>query len=279
MNMSRKKHLADELDVYMDRIKNGDNFALLRYGDGEKMLAEGRKIRAQEGWTSEERKTRLGKAIDDSLSLKGENVIFGISCPCCSVDDYVWYRKKLEGKNITFANLFVNCNYPRFLERFREIKRDAVVVANYKGKDNPIGNLNILNYYPIGDDCVNFYENDFDCLVEQIIENFGTVNDLLYVFSAGPLSEPLIMKLYENNPNNCYVDFGSCIDIFIHRKDTRPYTNPKSVYAKRNCWMYDPSISIKKKELNLYGTRIFNKGRDFGYRVINHFNRVIHSTL
>jgi len=51
------------------------------------------------------------------------------------------------------------------------------------------------------------------------------------------MSEPILASLYKNNPNNCYIDFGSSLDRYIHQKDTRPYTNPNSKYGRRNCWL------------------------------------------
>ena len=65
-------------------------------------------------------------------------------------------------------------------------------------------------------------------------------NDILYVISAGPLAEIIISDLYKNNPNNCYIDFGSSIDQFIHNKKTRAYMDETTFYAKRNCAMYNP---------------------------------------
>ncbi|WP_086245085.1 glycosyltransferase family 2 protein [Campylobacter devanensis] len=74
-------------------------------------------------------------------------------------------------------------------------------------------------------------------MIEQIKKDFGNQNNILYVVSAGPMSEVIIAKLYENNKNNCYIDFGSSIDSFIHQKLTRTYMNENSNYAKQNCYM------------------------------------------
>ena len=75
---------------------------------------------------------------------------------------------------------------------------------------------------------------------EQIKADFGDKSDLLFVVSAGPMSEPIIVDLFKNNPNNCYIDFGSSIDMFIHERQTRPYMNPDNKYARSQGWMHAP---------------------------------------
>ena len=239
--MNKMIYLNKSLYSIIERINNGENFTLMRLGDGERSLMLGKPVKAQEGWKAPNKVTALGKALMDSISLDDEKIIYGISCPCCDRESYYWYMTHLNTRNITFANIFVNRNYYPFLKKFEEIRRDAVVIANHAGQNNRIGNLNVLKYYPVGDQCVDQWEQEGKKLIREIIQDFGDRNDLLYVFAAGPLSEPIIAELFRNNPNNCYIDFGSSIDRYIHKKDTRPYTDPYSIFGRRNCRMYDPS--------------------------------------
>lgn len=111
------------------------------------------------------------------------------------------------------------------------------------GGHNNVANLNVLAFYPVGDDCITFWDNEAQTLIERVINDFGHRNNLLYVVSAGPMSEPIIASLYRNNPENCYIDFGSSIDIYIHGQDRRPYTKHGTVYSQRNCWMFDPKTT------------------------------------
>jgi glycosyltransferase involved in cell wall biosynthesis len=78
-------------------------------------------------------------------------------------------------------------------------------------------------------------------MLARIKDEFGSRNNLLYVVSAGPMSGPIIAELFKNNPNNCYVDFGSSIDPYYRKTFTRPYMKEGNMYAERNCWMYDPA--------------------------------------
>ncbi len=238
--MADKIYLDKEFDKFWKKIDNNENFVLLRYGDGERAIMCGEKVHAQEGWESTEYVSELGKALLNTLNDDSERVFYGISCPCCDPKAYYWYYSRIKNMNKTFANLWVNANYQKFITKFDKLKRDAVLIANHNARGKKIGNLNILKHYEIGDDCISFWEQDDPKLIQQIKDEFGSKRDLFYVVSAGPMSEPIIMELFHNNPNNCYIDFGSSIDKYIHNKQTRPYMDSTTPYAKQHCYMDDP---------------------------------------
>lgn len=233
--------MNEEYDKYMSKLKGDSPFVFMRFGDGEKMLIKGEKILSQEGWKAPGHLTKLGRDLLSCLEMNDDNIIFGISCPCCSSADYYWYMSRVKSRQITFANLWINSNYRRFKKDFEELKRDAVVVCNKDGAGKKFGKLNILKQYLIDDDGVGFWEDKGDEFTERICEETKNMKNVLFVFSAGPLSEPIIKRLYESNPYNSYVDFGSAINYLIHDGLTRPFQNDKSEYANRNCWMPDPN--------------------------------------
>lgn len=236
------KTLNKDFDFFWNKILNNENFAFMRNADGELAIMEGRHVAAQEGnWVSPDHVTKLGRDILESLSLSADNVYYAISCPCCDRRAYYWYMTRIANrKNATFANLWINSNFIRFSEEFPKLQRDAVLIANFRAEGKKIGNLNILKHYKISDDCISFWENEAEGMLDQIKKDFGNKNDLLYVVSAGPMSGPIIAALYRNNPDNCYVDFGSSIDPYYREGITRPYMIKGNVYAERNCWMYNP---------------------------------------
>jgi len=241
--VNNKIYLDKEFDKFWQKIENGENFSLLRYGDGERAIMCGEHVKAQEGWESPSHISSLGMALLETLKFNNDNLYYGISCPCCDQKAYYWYSSRILSKNITFANLWVNFNYEKFYNKFSNLKRDAILIANYRAKNHQIGNLNILKHYEIDDDCISFWENNALQMIEEIKKDFGDRNNLLYVVSAGPMSEPIIFELHKNNPNNCYIDFGSSIDKYIHNKETRPYMNITTSYAKQNCWMHNPTLT------------------------------------
>lgn len=236
--------LTDEFNKFWNKIEKGENFAFMRNADGERAIMQGRAVSAQEGnWSSPDYISKLGKDLHQSLMLENNNVYYAISCPCCDPEAYYWYSSRIPNKNRTFANLWINKNYPEFIKRFDKLKRDAVLIANYRAKGHKFGNLNILAHYEINDDCISFWENEAPKMLDRIKEEFGSKNDILYVVSAGPMSGVIIAELYKNNPNNCYVDFGSAVDKYYRENITRPYMIKGNVYAERNCWMDNPKTT------------------------------------
>lgn len=242
MREENKIYLDKEFEKFSGMIEKNENFAFMRNADGERAIMLGRAAAAQEGnWKSPDYVTSLGKAIYESLKLKDKRAFYAISCPCCDRPAYYWYMSRVANpQNVTFANLWINNNYERFKEWFPKIKRDAILIANFRAEGHKIGNLNILKHYKISDDCISFWDKKAPQMLEQIKAEYGSKNDLLYVVSAGPMSGPMIAELFKNNPNNCYIDFGSSIDIYYRGGITRPYMIKGNVYAERNCWMYDP---------------------------------------
>lgn len=241
--------LDNEYDRFFSMIRNNNNFALTRSGDGEHALAIGKKVKAQENWESPNYVSKLGEAIIDSFKINEDNFYYAISCPCCDPGGYYWFLQQITNtKNVTIANIWGNINYRRFITDFESLDREAIVIANYRAKGKRIGNLKLIKYYSVTDDCVDFWENGAEELMKELAEDNKKRNGILYVVSAGPLSNPIIAALYRNNPNNCYVDFGSAIDRYIHEKETRPYNNPNSYYANKLCWIPRPD-TIKKPSI------------------------------
>lgn len=237
-------YLRDEYEKFWRKILRGENFALTRQADGEHSLMLGRNFKAQEGWTSSG-VTALGEALRESLNIDAPNYYYGISCPCCDSEAYYWYLRHIKSSNVTFSNIWVNANFPTFHKNFSQLERDAVLITNWRGKGKTFGKLRVKKHYVVSDDCVKFYENDFDNLIRQIIAEIGHEKNLLYVVSAGPLSNVIIAALFKHNPDNCYVDFGSATDLMTHEKITRPYMIDGTAYAEQSCWMFDrKKISI-----------------------------------
>ncbi|UQZ91024.1 hypothetical protein C4J81_18095 [Deltaproteobacteria bacterium Smac51] len=243
MAMTKEILLNKEFGKFWQKIANRENFALLRYGDGEKALMTGVPVKAQEGWESPNYISNLGKALLSTLDMNAENVFHAISCPCCDPSAYYWFSTRISNRNKTFSNLFVNDNYSRFISSLRDLKSDAIFIGNHNGYGKKIEKLNILKYYSVGDDCCSFWEDGAHQLIDEIKGDFGSQSGLLYVLSAGPMSEPIIAELYKNNPDNIYIDFGSCLDEYIHNVKTRPYMKAGNTYASKNCQMPDPKIT------------------------------------
>jgi hypothetical protein len=226
--MANIKYLDKEFDKFWQKIKTRENFALVRNGDGERAVMSGKVLQAQEGgWKSPNYISKLSKDCLSSLLINNDKFFCGISCPCCDEEAYYWYRSRISGKNITFANLWINQNYTKFRKNFDNLKRDCVLITNHRAANHRIANLNILKHYAISDDCITFWETDAKKMISQIKYEFGNRNNLLYVIAAGHIAGHIISDLFKNNPNNCYIDFGSAIEPYYNSFGfKRPYMIP-----------------------------------------------------
>jgi hypothetical protein len=237
----KKIFLDEEFNRIWRKVENGENFSFLRFADGERAIMIGESVTAYYGgWSSPNYISDFGKDLLKSLEINDERVYYAISCPCCDSPAYYWYSTRITNPNITFANLWINANHTKFLKAFEKLTREAIVIANYRSAGKKIGNLKILKHYPVSDNCFDFWENQGQKLLTEIYNDFGDKKNLLYVISAGPMSELIIASLFKTNPENCYIDFGSSIDRYYKENQTRLYEEKDSLYAMRNCWMYNP---------------------------------------
>ena len=177
------KRLSSELDFFINKILNNENFALARNADGERAIMLGISVESQEKkWTSPNYISKLGESIYHSLDIVDSNFYYAISCPCCDREAYYWYTSRIKTQNTTFANLWINHNFRHFKSKFELIKRDAVLIANYRARDAKIGNLNILKHYAIDD---------------VSVANVGNVNKVMTVHDA--FIETDTVKYYYNS--------------------------------------------------------------------------------
>ena len=231
--------LKDEYEKFWQKIMRGENFALARHADGERLLMLGQQVKSQEGWIAPAGVTSLGKALRDSLNVDAPNFYYAISCPCCDSAAYYWYLRNIKSSNVTFSNLWIGKNFKVFQNDFQKLERDAVLITNWRGKGKKFGRLKVKKHYTISDQCVPFWEQEGENLIRQIIAETGHEKNLLYIVSAGPISGVIIAALFKNNPNNCYIDFGSATDLMTHERITRPYMIDGNPYAEQSCWMFD----------------------------------------
>ena len=114
------KDMEDELDYFLERIKDGDPFALPRWGDGEIKLLKGVEfhrnptdIANNRLWDfdpSDSQQLEAAQKIATSIQYEDEDLFHGMPCPKCSVcyvsgqEQYELYENK---DNLTFVSIFV----------------------------------------------------------------------------------------------------------------------------------------------------------------------------
>lgn len=227
----------NDFEFYTQLINSNENFAYSRYADGEVLLMLGNSVSVNtqayqvDKWSSPDYLTNAGKSLLETLNHTEENYHYAISSKSDNIDDYNFLIQKINNKNITFANLWINANYQKMFNFYNSLKKDVILICNYRAKKENFP-FNVNNIIPFPDDCVTYWENNSDNFINELFKNVDGVNNQTFFISAGPISEIIIHKLYENNPDNQYIDVGSSIDEFIHGHKTRPYMYIDTQYSK-----------------------------------------------
>jgi len=229
---------------FLNLIESRVNFALARYGDGELAIIQNKDIGKDtqafntDGWCFDGSNydSVFVQDIRKSLSHQEDNYFYGIVCSCCHGEDKVdAYLTMLDTSRITYANVFVNSNFRIFMSyMMKRLDREVVLVANEKGKGKQYP-ISTVDHMWVKDDCVNWYNANKGEIVKEAESLAGNHSDKLFLIAAGPLANILVDKMYSHNPNNCYIDVGSCFDTTTKEQYSRPYQNPNTFFANLVC--------------------------------------------
>lgn len=239
-----KKDFIKDFEGAWNRIESNIPFTHARYADGEICLMKGLSIGGGsqatdvDRWSSPNGITKLGKDLYESLSCVDPNYYYAISCDSSSTTDKKWLLDniKQDREYITFANLWINGNYGRFIDRLSTLKKDIIIIANENGENKKYP-FNVSEYMSFGNDCVNVWEENYAQIMQILGESFYNTCGKTFFISVGPLSEVIIYHLWKINPRNQYIDIGSALDEFVHGRKTRPYMIDGSFYNKQICEM------------------------------------------
>lgn len=231
-------NFKDDFEVIWDLIRNKKNFAFSRSADGEKALMCGKGIPknvqafVEDKWHADDKMYKIGMDLINSMQHKEDNYIYGIASNDQSTELFNFYKKLLKQSDnlLTYSDIFINSNYRYFLTRLEELDENVVVIASKNGINNKIANIKPLDYYPLEHDCVNYYENNRETVLEDLKLLATRYTNKLFLIGAGPMSPIIVHTLYQENRNNRYVDIGSALDEFIHLRKTRPYMKEGTYY-------------------------------------------------
>ncbi len=233
-----------DFEHYTNLIKSNTNFAYTRYADGEVGLMKGRAIGqnsqafAVDRWSSPNTLTKVGEELLESIKHTEENYHYAISAHSDSIDDYNFLKERINNKNITFANLWINSNYQKMYNFYQNLDKSVYVICNHRAKKENFP-FKVNEIFPFPDDCISYWNQFGDEYIVELIEYVSQLNNQTFFISAGPVSEILIDKMYKANPNNQYIDVGSSIDEFAHGRKTRPYMDVSSQYSQEISYFYE----------------------------------------
>ncbi|MGE3277500.1 MAG: glycosyltransferase family 2 protein [Vicinamibacterales bacterium] len=220
------------------RIERGTPTAMARYADGEQILMEGgvippsSQVGIEDGWYWDGGMTRLGRDLLATLehqepeyfyAIPGHNDLAGAH--------FYTSRLRTAPAQVTFSTLFINRNYQAFRARLERLGEGVVLFGSKHGVGRPLGSLRLLEYVPMEDDCVRYWEKAHAQETARAEALARRYERTLFFIAAGPMSKPLIHAMFRANPGNRYIDVGSAMDELIRGRKTRPYMHADTVYA------------------------------------------------
>ena len=211
----KNKTFEESIVFLLEKIKNRDKFAFSKYADGEYKILINENIKNCDGWVFDKNINNIEHSLLlESFKYSHDDYYVGISCPCCQPKEHVqWMRDNVGTNNVTWANIFVNFNYPFFLENFiPEFDRwegKVILFANKLGQNKELP-FKVDKYVPL--ELESWKEPNLSNLIELSKKISDEESNQLFLFSAGPLGNILSYKLHSYNKNNTYFDIGSTIN-------------------------------------------------------------------
>ena len=225
------KTFGGDFDKFLNKIKSNEHFSLSRWGDGELMILENKFIDLRNQKNGEFRYdpnmneyVGVRNKLEYSYTTTDDGYYIGIACPCCVGQEKYKYMKTKscqDEEHLTWANIYVNSNYKRFLSEFvpEMNNHDIVMVVNDKA-DTSLLPFNVEKTYHVGTDA---WLKDYN-VFSEIMKDYENSKDKIFLFAAGPLANILTYELWVfMNKNNTYIDIGSTLDTQMGMKPTRGY--------------------------------------------------------
>lgn len=261
------KSFKDDFNKLLIKLKNNEYFAFSRFSDGEMFILQNRSLKLDKTGTyidnilvhhaypendwkefDPEKHQFFREKLIKSYQFKYKNFYIATSCPCCVGNlSYQWLKSlrgenSLEDEQFTWANLFLNSNFPRFVTEFvPELEKRKIIFICNESADLSKAELNIIKDFRVGTNCLI---NNFDLykdIEKWIIEN--DIKDHVFLFSASSLSNITIYELFQRYPDNFYLDIGTALSKQIGIPLARDYL--KAYYSKtyhpdlfKTCVMY-----------------------------------------
>ncbi|MBI5686698.1 MAG: hypothetical protein HZC54_16655 [Verrucomicrobia bacterium] len=237
------KTFEGDFHKLLDLLKRREPFAFNRFSDGELFILQNKELilDAQQVKVGEKVTKGLYKQEDfkhfdprahsfhrdrlvDAFRFRAKNYFKGLSCRCCVGDESFRWQLEFHGsddENLTWANLLVNGNYPRFIHEMYPLFNGykTVVVCNDKAdlsmfpflvKDFRVGYNAMVNDYGL-----------IERMKQWIVEN--RVEGHLFLFSASAFSKLAIHQLYEHCGRNTFIDIGTTLNPFMKMRLDRSY--------------------------------------------------------
>ena len=252
------KNFREDFFKFTDKIKNDEHFAFSRYSDGEMYILQNRYLVLSDGLIQIDNNQQSGpykeadfKRFDpkmhafyqqklvEAFKHHQPNYYKGISCSCCVGKDNFNWQIDLHGgddDSLTWANLWVNGNYPLFIKQTLPIfySKNCVFVGNNKADISKFPFF--VKDFRVG---YNAMINDYDKIykIKDWIRD-NNIENHVFLFSASTYTNLAIYELFTEFPNNSYIDIGTCLAPMMNMPTERGYLQA--------FWNYQVNQDIQK---------------------------------
>jgi hypothetical protein len=239
------KTFRNDFYKFLNKIKNNESFSLSRWGDGETMILFNEFIDIRNKGNGEFiydpnnlEHFKYRNNLIDAAKYKSANYFLGLACRCCINKERHLQLKTFVNQDenmLSWANIMVNSNFPLFISEMlpQYNNYNIYLVVNSKGNINNLPFKDkIKKTYYIG---TNAWIENYN-IIEDLKNDAINTNNSLFLFMAGPFANILVFELNKINPNNTYIDQGSCLDLYLFGQSDRGYLNGSSTLNKVCIW-------------------------------------------
>lgn len=235
----------EELNKFIDKVKELEPFSLVRFHDGENYILRNRKIDLTEKANGEFKfdpntDNLYRQKLIGSLKFKSDNYYVGIMSGCCvkagvEESQYMKQLSEQDDEHMTFATLFFNSNYERVRNELIPLFKDkqVIIICNKKADVSKLP-FQVIKSFSVG---TNAWVEDYTIIddIKSYIEE-NKISNTIFLFCAGPLSNILIRHLHQYTiANNSFINLGSVLDEYMFNEPTRWYHTNKNGHTEHTC--------------------------------------------
>lgn len=243
INVSSPGYFDSWFDI-ASQVKNiSSSIAMARYADTEYFIMHGNKFESIDYYKYKGGNTTLHKQMLQSITGQyGKNYYYG-NFPEYP-PGYFEFVPKMEAdiKHFTFANLWINANYAKTKELIKSLIYDEFGEIILLVNDQATNTVFSKEVRKFPTDLNAIWEEKNEIILEDLESLAKKYNNKLFIVSVGPFANVMIWRMFNANPNNRYIDFGSSVVHFTGVQINRPYFDSRSKYR----WQIDPSFYINE---------------------------------
>jgi len=231
---------ADDFEHFRALIRMQTPFAVVRPADGEYAVLQNKTLTNIDGWTFCSG-GRLSRDLEDAIKTARDTCCYvGIPCGECNKDMARWYVEHfhLHPTYTTFANIFVNANWRKWIQFLKEERVPFISVG--PGPYVNMAEFCMRGTIVVPPMLVNTWDANGEDTITSVLTEVSKHQGSIFLFSCGPIAKILVAHAWQKHPHNIYLDVGSSLDLFIKGSTNRLYTEGEG-FARKVCH-FSPDI-------------------------------------